>query len=403
MLNEFKHKKIRDWCFFDFGISSYPTLIITFIYGAFYAKQIALTPEIGTSNWGYAISIGSILSFIIFFFILFKGNKNSDLGMRFFKLSFYSLIISVSLLYFFSTESNEYLPLIFVGISLVAFEILNLFYNLSLHNVSENKKRGLISNLGWATGYLGGLLSLITVLIILNLTESNNYKIFGQSIFLLLGPFVGVWTFVFGLKHINNFKNKVFKIDKISEFFKNIKVNSINRFFVSYFFFNNAVVCIFAFASMIASFLFGFSEKEILKLGVFINLSGIIGCLSLGKIEDRIGSEKIVIACIFFLLLITLTLYFINDKKIFWVLSLMIGFFIGPIQAASRSVVAKKLKSKNQLSAFCVYSMFGNVCSILGPFLVSLVISIGSDIRQGLLVIPLFFIISLLPLIKTNA
>ena len=119
---------------------------------------------------------------------------------------------------------------------MVAFEILNLFYNLSLHNVSENKKRGLISNLGWATGYLGGLLSLITVLIILNLTESNNYKIFGQSIFLLLGPFVGVWTFLFGLKHINNFKNKVFKIDKISEFFKNIKVKSINRFFVSYFF-----------------------------------------------------------------------------------------------------------------------------------------------------------------------
>ena len=140
MLNEFKHKKIRDWCFFDFGISSYPTLIITFIYGAFYAKQIALTPEIGTSNWGYAISIGSILSFIIFFLILFKGNKNSDLRIRFFKLSFYSLIISVSLLYFFSTESNEYLPLIFVGISLVAFEILNLFYNLSLHNVSENEK-----------------------------------------------------------------------------------------------------------------------------------------------------------------------------------------------------------------------------------------------------------------------
>ena len=81
----------------------------------------------------------------------------------------------------------------------------------------------------------------------------------------------------------------------------------------------------------------------------------------------------------------------------------MIGFYWSN-PSTSRSVVAKKLRSKNQLSAFCVYSMFGNVCSILGPFLVSLVISIGSDIRQkGLLVIPLFFIISLLPLIKTNA
>ena len=46
--------------------------------------------------------------------------------------------------------------------------------------------------------------------------------------------------------------------------------------------------------------------------------------------------------------------------------------------------------------------MFGNICSILGPFLVSLVISISSDIRQGLLVIPLFFVISLLPFVKTN-
>ena len=65
-------------------------------------------------------------------------------------------------------------------------------------------------------------------------------------------------------------------------------------------------------------------------------------------------------------------------------------------------MLAKKLKSENQLSAFCVYSMFGNICSILGPFLVSLVISISSDIRQGLLVIPLFFVISLLPFVKTN-
>ena len=97
---------------------------------------------------------------------------------------------------------------------------------------------------------------------------------------------------------------------------------------------------------MIASFLFGFSEKEILKLGIFINLFGIIGCLSLGKIEDRIGSQKIVLTCIVFLLLITFTLYFINDTKIFWLLSLMIGFFIGPIQAASRSVFRRNLNLK---------------------------------------------------------
>ena len=71
MIQELKEKKIRDWCLFDFGISSYPTLIITFIYGAFYAKEIAQTPEIGTSIWGFAISIGSALSFFLFLTIFF--------------------------------------------------------------------------------------------------------------------------------------------------------------------------------------------------------------------------------------------------------------------------------------------------------------------------------------------
>ncbi len=403
MFEEFKNKKIRDWCLFDFGISSYPTLIITFIYGAFYAKQIALSPEIGASNWGFAISFGSVLSFFVFLSVLLKGNKNKNLGIKFFSSSFNLFVISVSALYLFDQSSNEYFPLIIVIISLVTFEILNLFYNLSLHDVAKKKKRGLISSLGWATGYLGGLLSLVLILTLLSITKENDFKILGQSIFLLLGPIVGIWTLFFGSKHIRHYKNKTFKIDKFVFFLKKIKFNKINKFLISYFFFNNSVICIFAFASIIASFLFGFSEEEILRLGIFINFAGIIGCLLLGKIEDNFGSENVVITCIIFLMLTTIMLYFTSNKSLFWILSLIIGFFIGPIQAASRSLISKKLESKSQLSAFCVYSMFGNICSILGPFLVGLVINFTSDIRQGLLVIPIFFLISLIPLYKFNA
>jgi UMF1 family MFS transporter len=148
---------------------------------------------------------------------------------------------------------------------------------------------------------------------------------------------------------------------------------------------------------MFAAFLFGLSEKEILILGVFINLSGIIGCIFLGNLEDKIGSEITVLICIIGLLVMTLILFFLDSYLFFWIISLMIGFFIGPIQAASRSVIVKSFKQKNQLSAFCTYSIFGNICAILGPFLVGLIIEIFNDIRSGLLVIPAFFLISLIP------
>ena len=79
---------------------------------------------------------------------------------------------------------------------------------------------------------------------------------------------------------------------------------------------------------MFASFLFGLKESEILFLGVFINLFGIIGCLILGRFEDRIGPEKNVIICIIGLLVSSTLIFFIesyiflgsslNDRFFYW-------------------------------------------------------------------------------------
>ena len=403
MIEHLKNKKIRGWCSFDFGISCYPTLILTFFYGAFYAKKIAVSPEIGTSNWGFSISIASILSFLLFSIILVQGKTFfGNLKTNFFRYFFLILILLTTSLYFFDESSNEFYPLIVIMLSLICFEVINLFYNLSLHKVALKHKEGQISNLGWAFGYFGGLCSLAIIFLLLELTKSNDYKLFDVSVFLFIGPFVALWTTVFGYSHIKNFKHEKFIIPNIVDFLKAVGESKITPFLMSYFFFNNAVISIFAFASMFASFLFGFTESQILFLGVFINLSGIIGCLILGRYEDKFGSERTVLICIVSLFLSTFFLYFTQEHKTFWVLALLIGFFIGPIQAASRSVIVKKIKSRDQLSAFCSFAMFGNICAVLGPFLVSLIIDYSGNIRHGLIVIPTFLLLSLIPFKKIS-
>ena len=175
-----------------------------------------------------------------------------------------------------------------------------------------------------------------------------------------------------------------------------LKKSGLPRFLLGYFFFNNGVICIFVFASMFASLLFDLKETEILLMGVFINLSGVVGCLVLGSIDDKVGSEKIVISCSLLLFFLTLALYFIESVFLFWIIAMLIGFFVGPIQASSRSVIAKSSLSKNQTVSFSIFTIFGSLCSILGPFLVSIIIDISDSIRLGLCVISLFFIIPVL-------
>lgn len=397
MFTFLKSNKIRSWCLFDFGISSYPTLIITFFYGAFFAKQIASSPLIGTSLWGFALSIGSTISFLLFSILLIFGWSIKKITERFFLYFFYTMIIFTFGLVLFDKGINQFIPLFFVVISFICFEFINLFYNISLHKVRKKKKEGTISNLGWAFGYLGGLLSLLFIYMLLQITSDNNFTVFNFSIFLLIGPFVAVWLAFFGRFHFKNMKSTNFKLPKIEKLLNNIKTEKLTTFLISYFFFNNAVISIFAFASMIAAFLFGLTETQILLLGVFINLSGVFGCLILGRFEDRIGSLLMVKICISWLLMLTSILYFVENIIIFWIISLSIGFFIGPIQASSRSVLIKQIKSANQMPMFSLYSMFGNLCSILGPFIVGLIIDQSNSLRYGILVIPLFFLLSLFP------
>ena len=396
-------KKVRSWCLFDFGISSYPTLILTFFYGAFYAKKIAKNPTIGTSLWGFAISSASILCFILLSFILIRGKylfKKINIG--FFKFFFYLMIFFTLGLILFDEGSNHIAPLIFIVISYISFEIVTLFYNISLFKIKSKTNVGALSNLGWASGYLGGLISLFLVYLLLNYTLNQDYKIYNVSVFIFIGPIVAVWTGLFGLSLFKELEKINFATPDIFQLVKNIKSEGLSKFLISYFFFNNAVISIFAFASMIAAFLFGLSEPQILFLGVFINLFGIIGCLIFGKFEDTVGSLLTLKICIFSLLVLTLSLFFIKEYVSFWLIALAIGFFIGPIQACSRSFLVKKIKSKNEMSAFSLYAMFGNLCSILGPFLVGLTIDLSESIRFGVLIIPIFFFLSLIPLFRFN-
>mgnify|MGYP001260244090 FL=1 len=400
MFSLLNSKKIRSWCLFDFGISSYPTLILTFFYGAFYAKTISSDPNVGTSLWGFALSAASILCFLLLSFILISGrNFFRNIKIGFFKFFFYLMIFFTFGLFFFDKGSNQFLPLFFIVISFVSFEIVNLFYNLSLSKIRKKNTTGALSNLGWAFGYLGGLASLFLVFMLLKFSNES-FKIFNIKVFLLIGPFVAIWSALFGFSLFNVMKEVHFKSPNILELIKNVRSRGISNFLISYFFFNNAVVSIFAFASMIAAFIFGLSESEILFLGVSINFFGIIGCLVIGSVEDKMGSLNAVKICISGLLILTLILYFTESYYSFWVIALLVGFFIGPIQASSRSFLVQKIKAQNQMAAFSLYSMFGNLCSILGPFLVGLTIQLTDSIRFGIIVIPIFLFLSLIPFLK---
>ena len=50
-------RALFSWCFFDWANSAFPTVIVTFVFAAYFAKGVAASPIEGTTQWGIALSL----------------------------------------------------------------------------------------------------------------------------------------------------------------------------------------------------------------------------------------------------------------------------------------------------------------------------------------------------------
>ena len=395
-----KNKKLKFWYLFDFGLSAYPTLILTFFYATYYVNNIALNGTKGASEWGFTISLSSFLTAIILMVFLSrrKFNLKKRLSINYFNFFFIAICLSISSLYFFDDREYQILPLVVILISFISFEILNLFYNATLHKVAKKKYQGYASNIGWAFGYFGGLCALgIIFLLLLNNKFNFLPLIFSIN---LVGPFIAFWVLLFCFPLLKIMKNENLNINAEFKIFNFFMHKKIKTFIFSYFFFNNAIISVFAFASLYASSILNFKQEEILILGVSINLFGVLGCYIFALFEKKIASKENICRCLVALTLLTLVLLIIEEVHFFWIISLLIGFFIGPIQASSRSYLSTNISSVNQFNNFSIYCIIGNTCSILGPFSISILIYLTDSLRLGFSLIPFYFFIGLVFLKK---
>jgi UMF1 family MFS transporter len=87
----------------------------------------------------------------------------------------------------------------------------------------------------------------------------------------------------------------------------------------------------------------------------------------------------------------------------FWVTGLLLGIFVGPVQAASRTYMARMAPSHLKNEMFGLMAFSGKVTAFIGPFLVGWGIYFSGSQRIGMSAIVLMLIIGFLLLLKVPA
>ncbi len=386
-------KKILNFALYDFANSAFTTIIITFIFSTYFAKQIAPNPVLGQSYWGWAIGTTGILVAIIGPILGSYADKKNF--TEFFIKLFTIICISLTTLLWFSKPSEKYLlfTLIIVALANFFYELSLIFYNSILKRISKPSDLGKSSGFSFALGYIGGILILIICIKIFidndvlpfGLSKENSENIRATSIVVAIWYLIFSIPFLFSLKKKINNKIEVSSnnIKKIKDLIWNNGLNNLGKFLIARMLYADGLNAIIVMGGIFAVGVFNLEIKDLLILSILMNVTAFIGAIVGGYANDKFSSKSVIIFSLLGLIISSSIILFVKSQLFFLIFAAINGFFIGPIQSASRVFITKSIDENNQASGFGLFALSGKLTSFIGPLLVSTITYISSSQRIG--------------------
>ncbi len=388
------------WSLFDFGNSSYATIIVAFVFAVYFKEVISSGESIGDLYWSLGINISMIIAAVLNpvcgAVADFKSNKKKF-------LLFFTLlcIVSTSLMYFTGQGTIMFAIILFI-ISNIGFQTGLTFYEAFITELSEPQHYNKVSAIGYAVGYIG---SLISVVLVFPLKDNPNILFVVSAVFFLIFS-MPLFLFLKEKKIVRE-KTEVkyirYGIKKVLNTLKNInQYRNLKNYLIAYLLYIDAVNTIIYFAGNYASTTLKFSTPELAIFFLIVQITALIGSLLFGYIGDRIGILKSIYINLVMWTLITLAVFFTNDKMSFYVIGGFAGTFLGSTQSLSRALMATLTPPESKTEFFGFYGLFDKTSTLLGPLTFGVVSYLSGSQKFAVLSVGVFFILGMLLLKKVK-
>lgn len=398
-------RSILSWGLYDFGNSAYSSVILTFIIAAYFTSEIAHNEIEGTHLWGNTAAIAGIAIAIlspIFGAIADHGGHRK----RWLFIFTYLGIITTALLWFAYPEPSYIdFTLFLIVISSIGIEVGMVFYNTLLTSVAPDGYLGRISGWAWAMGYAGGIICLCLTLFgfvkgqpqWLGTTLAANIRI--------SGPIVALWVTVFSLpiflfvadipsRGLSSGKAIKEGLTTLKNTLKSLPQNkSVLIFLIGRMIYIDGLNTMFIFGGIYAAGTFKMNIDQVAEFGILLNITAGIGAFAFAWFDDWFGAKKTILISLAAMITIGIAVLTIHSVLLFWFIAPLLGIFVGPTQAASRSLMARIANPDQLTEMFGLYALSGKASAYIGPWLVGTMTYLFDSQRIGMAVIFVFFFI----------
>jgi MFS transporter, UMF1 family len=420
------------WMLYDWAVQPHYTLVQTFLFGPYFANAVVQNSVCGTliaegsekaacgqALWGYAAAVAGLL---IAMLSPLLGAAADGRGSRKPWMACLSLVFlaGLSVLWLGVPDANLTTILIVLAgfvMATLAAELMSVFSNAIMTGLVPRNELGRLSGTGWAVGYFGGLVSLALVAGLLVPMPGEAKTLLGFDPLLKLdggahqgdritGPFAAIWFAVFIIPFF------VFVPDRrrtvgahpgrsaTAELWDTIKslpaMPSLLIFIIARMLYTDGLTAIFAFGGIYGASVFGWGPLELGIFGIVLTLVGAFGALFGGWLDDRLGPKTVIIVALLALTAGAIGILSVDKnhilfttevaekligskpfsspgEQVFLAFAILVGVVAAPVQAASRSLLARIAPPEKITQFFGLFAFSGKVTAFLAPFAVAFV------------------------------
>jgi len=416
-------REILGWIAYDWANHAFFTLVLGVLVGEYLTglTQSAVGEngpvitfagrDLVTAKSLFSYSVGiSVLLQVVFLPILGAIADYTHLKKTFLAVFCYLGVASCIGLYFIQGEMYLIGATLFILTNLGAGASI-VFFNSYLSDIATEDRRDQISSWGFASGYLGGFITLIIGAILIFSAPRLGITAGDAARFCFL--FAGIWWGGFSIFTFVLLKNRLpvreapvnigyvraGLTELVGTFRELIRLKHTLHFLISYLLYNDGIQTVIAMSAVFLSqelFVARGLETDTSVLIISFMIAqfvGFIGALVFERISRFTSSKTaILISLVIWSAIVIYAFGFLETVTEAYVMSGAIGFVLGGSQALSRSLFSQMIPKGRESAFFGIYAISERGTSWIGPIVFGLVAQFTDSYRPAILALIVFFV-----------
>ena len=422
-----KPKGTFSWALWDWASQAFPTVVTSFIFGRYITSEFFAPAGYSLEEAGqytaFWLGISGVFAGVLIALIAPIVGRRADTSGRkkfWLMINTYLFAATIGLMFFVAPSSDFFVfGLVLLAAGGIFFEFATVNYNSMLNEVARPHERGKISQFGWGLGYIGGIILLVMALWIIQFGGAELLGIpdtdaLSVRVVMVISMF---WVIIFSIplmlkvpeaKPIAGTENEgvLLAYKKLIRSLITMRKENPNllKFLIASAVYRDGLNGVFAYGAVLGGIAFGLDLTEIIMFGIAANIVAGIGAFVGSFFEDRVGSRKIIFVSLVGVIVGGFGVFVFESAGTiaFFGFGLFLCTFVGPAQAASRTMMSRLSADDKQGEAFGLYATTGRAVSFLAPAAWAIFVGLFSPI-YGILGLMLILVVGLLLLISVRA